>query len=40
MKCKVIAAIALLATSSYGYTAIKEVPMNLVSADGKEQSIG
>lgn len=40
MKCNVIAAIAMLAASSCGYAATKEVPMNLVNADGKEQSIG
>ncbi|HFR7042305.1 TPA: superoxide dismutase, partial [Shigella sonnei] len=30
MKCNVIAAIAILAASSCGYAATKEVPMNLV----------
>ncbi|HBA2223460.1 TPA: superoxide dismutase, partial [Escherichia coli] len=40
MKCKIIAAIAMLTAASCGYAAEQEVPMNLVSADGKEVSIG
>ncbi|WP_108963824.1 superoxide dismutase family protein [Escherichia coli] len=36
MKCKIIAAIAMLTAASCGYAAEQEVPMNLVSADGKE----
>ncbi|AUJ98456.1 superoxide dismutase family protein [Escherichia coli] len=40
MKCNVIGAIAILAASSCGYAATKEVPMNLVNSDGKELPIG
>lgn len=40
MKCKIPVAIAMLAAASCGYAATKEVPMNLVHADGKEVSTG
>ncbi|WP_368506697.1 hypothetical protein [Escherichia coli] len=39
MKCKIIAAIAMLTAASCGYAAEQEVPMNLVSADGKKSAL-
>lgn len=39
MKRKLIAFV-ILATSSCGYAATKDVTMNLVDSDGKERNIG